>query len=237
MLLMTLGFSIQASLCSRKLLFQRRHSKNWECSCLTWWSKECGKLGKAEKVNSQRPSLKVAVSRNAFWAVFKTALLQEQRAPEAKYLKTDYMYHVQLKSRADFPCFSQPGTHSPATRLGLCLELSMAQPRTTGTAQPREAQQTALGLWLVGQDWRQSQTGKMLMPTYNFHWNTWKWVTPCNTWARKIEKKPTPAYFFICGINYGQLKFFILSTQYRVGKPFYLCASKFSGAFLYLFFF
>lgn len=99
MLLMTLGFPIQARLCSRKLLFQRRHSKNWECSCLTWWSKECGKLGKAEKVNSQRPSLKVAVSRNAFWAVFRTALLQEQLTPKANYLKTDYMHDVQLGPR------------------------------------------------------------------------------------------------------------------------------------------
>lgn len=191
MLLMTLGFPIQARLCSRKLLFQRRHSKNWECSCLTWWSKECGKLGKAEKVNSQRPSLKVAVSRNAFWAVFRTALLQEQLTPKPTIWKritctTFSLGLAEVKSR--FPtCFSRPGICGPAARLGLCLELSMAQlqPRTTVTAQSREPQQTALGTSVSGAGLKakqgQSHMEKMLMPTYNFHWNTWKWVTPCNT--------------------------------------------------------
>lgn len=151
MLLMTLGFSVKASLCSRKLLFQRGRMKNWECSCLTWWSKECGKLGKAGKANPQRSILKVAVSRNAFWAVFKTALLQEQRAPKAKYLKTDYMYHVQLRPHWSqeqiSTCFSQTGIYSTAASLGLCSELSVAepQPRTTVPAQLWWQQQTALG--------------------------------------------------------------------------------------------
>ena len=152
MLLMTLGISVKASLHCRKLLFQRGRSKNWECSCLTWWSKECGKLGKAGKANSQRPGLKVAVSRNAFWAMFKTALLQEQRAPEAKYLKTDYMYHVQLRPRWSreqiSPCFSQTELYGTAAGLGLCSELAAAEPQpcTAVPAQLRRQQQSALGI-------------------------------------------------------------------------------------------
>lgn len=211
MLLMTLGFSIQASLCSRKLLFQRRHSKNWECSCLTWWSKECGKLGKAEKVNSQRHSLKVAVSRNAFWAVFKTALLQEQRTPTAKYLKTDYMYHVQLGPRWSQEQISLVSVSLGQTSLGLYWSWAWHSLSPGAQWQPSHSK-LLWGPQLVGQDWKQSKARatleKVLMPTYNFHWSTWKWVTPCNTWARKTEKKPSSAYFFICGINYGQFKFF-----------------------------
>lgn len=140
---------------------------------------------------------------------------------------------AQVKSR--FPLLHSAWDRQPCHR-DSAWSLVWHSPSPGAQWQPREPQQSAWGTLGSGAELQaeqgQSHTGRMLMPTYNSHWNTWKWVTPRNTWARRTEKKPTSAYFFMCGINYGQFKFFILSTQYRVGKPFCLWASKFSGAFL-----
>ena len=83
------------------------------------------------------------------------------------------------------------------------------------------------GLQLAMQDWKHKEVRAtleiMLMPTYNFHWDTWKRVTLCNTRAREIKKGTNLlAYFFSYGIKYGQFKLLILSAQYRAGKPFFV---------------
>lgn len=111
------------------------------------------------------------------------------------------------------------------------------QPWTTVPARLRWQQQTALGTSVRNAGLKtqegQSHTGSGADAYLQFPLRHTERVTLCNTWAREIKKGTNLlAYFFSCGIKYGQFKLPFLSAQYRAGKPFHLCASKFSGAFL-----